>query len=58
MSIISPKRGYTALDLPLRLIERDFCSVRHAATYVLCMSTANICFISLNQEFKFMGSNL
>ena len=33
--MIIPPKGYTAIRLPLRLIERDFWSARHTATFAL-----------------------
>ena len=33
--MIIPPKGYTAIRLPLRLIERDFWSARHTVTFAL-----------------------
>lgn len=43
--MIIPPKGYAAIRLPLRLIERDFWSARHTATFALWAQLAYAYFI-------------
>jgi hypothetical protein len=40
--MIIPPKGYTAIRLPLRLIERDFWSARHTVTFALWAQLAYV----------------